>query len=146
MAKKKEENNKITPLEEQFVDIYFKMNFNGRLAIKQLKPHLTNESADVEASRMLSSVKVQDYVELKREQIRIKEEIELSWVVGQLKKIVIDVNAEQIERDANGKITDKPDRKSAIAALQQLSKIAGFETKKLDITSGGEKININFTD
>lgn len=146
MAQKKNEN-KLTPFEEQFLDVYFRMNFNGRLAMKQLKPHLSNESADVEASRLLSSVKVQDAIELKQEQIRMKEEIELAWIIKELKNIILDVNAEQIERDPiTGKIYDKPDRKSKIAALQQLSKIAGFETKKLDITSQGQKISINFTD
>ena len=146
MAKKKD-NNELTPFEEQFLDVYFRMNFNGRLAMKSLKPHLTNESADVEASRLLSSVKFKDAIEMKQEQIRLKEEIELSWIIKELKNIVLDVNAEQIERDpVTGKIYDKPDRKSKIAALQQLAKIGGFETKKIDLTSGGEKISINFTD
>ncbi len=147
MAQKKKNENELTPFEEQFLDVYIRMNNNGRLAYKSLKPGVKDTTADTEASKILSYPKVQSALEMKREQIRLKEEIELSWIIKELKNIVLDVNAEQIERDpVTGKIYDKPDRKSKIAALQQLSKIAGFETKKIDLTSGGEKISINFTD
>lgn len=145
--KKNENENELTPFEEQFLDVYIRMNNNGRLAYKSLKPGVKDTTADTEASKILSYPKVQSALEMKREQIRLKEEIELSWIIKELKNIVLDVNAEQIERDpVTGKIYDKPDRKSKIAALQQLVKIGGFETKKIDLTSGGEKISINFTD
>ena len=53
MAKKKIQEDKITPFQSQFVDIWFNMNFNGKLAYKQLKPTVTNETAEVEASMIL---------------------------------------------------------------------------------------------
>ena len=146
MAKKKEED-KITLFQQQFVDIWFNMNFNGKLAYKQLKPNVTNETATVEASKLLTIPNVQDYIELKREHIRIKQEISLDFIIAELKSIIIDVKQEEIERDATtGKITDKPDRRSAIEALKLLTRIGGYDTKKVDITSGGEKIKIDFTD
>lgn len=137
MARKN--NNEITDFEKQFVDVYLNMNMNGRLAYKQLKPGVTNDSADALASKLLSSIRVSDYLEMKQEQIRMKEEIQLSWIVSELKNIILDVKAEQIERDpVTGKIYIKPDRKSALAALAQLSKIAGFEVKKEDKENDNE--------
>ena len=130
MAKKKIQEDKLTPFQQQFVDIWFNMNFNGKLAYKQLKPNVSNQTAEVEASKLLRLPKVEDYIELKREQIRIKEEITLDFIVSGLKRIIYDVMQEQVERDDNGRITSKPDRKSALAAYQQLTKIAGFEAPK----------------
>lgn len=130
MAKKKVQEDKLTPFQQQFVDIWFNMNFNGKLAYKQLKPNVSNQTAEVEASKLLRLPKVEDYIELKREQIRIKEEITLDFIVSGLKRIIYDVMQEEVERDDNGRITSKPDRKSALAAYQQLTKIAGFEAPK----------------
>jgi hypothetical protein len=130
MAKKKIQEDKITPFQSQFVDIWFNMNFNGKLAYKQLKPTVTNETAEVEASKLLRLPKVQDYIELKREQIRLKQEVTLEFIVNGLKSIIFDVMQEEVERDQDGRITSKPDRKSALAAYQQLTKIAGFEAPK----------------
>ena len=141
MAKKKIQSepkkDKLTDIQKRFVDIWFNMNFNGRLAYKQLHPNVTNESADVMASKILSLDKVKDYIELKHEQLRLKEEIKLSFIVGELTNIVLDVKEETVERDDNGRITSKPDRANAIKALQQLSKLGGFETKKVDVSING---------
>jgi len=144
MAKKKIESKqtepkteKLTDIQKRFVDIWFNMNFNGRLAYKQLHPNVTNESADVMASKILSLDKVKDYIELKHEQLRLKEEIKLSFIVQELTNIVIDVKEETVERDDTGRITSKPDRANAIKALQQLSKLGGFETKKVDVSING---------
>jgi phage terminase small subunit len=143
MAKKKEED-KITPLQEQFVDIWFNMQFNGKLAYKKLKPNVTNETAEVEASKLLRLPKVQDYIELKREQIRIKEQVELSWVINQLKNIVYDINTnDHTVFDADGKAINKTDHRTKIEALKTLAKIAGLDNhqQKIDVTTNGENIN-----
>ena len=138
MARPKKEEDKLTPFQTQFVDIWFNMNFNGKLAYKQLKPNVTNETAEVEASKLLRMPKVQDYIELKREQIRIKQDVSLEFIVNGLKSIIFDVMQEEVERDDNGRITSKPDRKSALAAYQQLTKIAGFDApKKIDVKLSG---------
>lgn len=153
MAKKtnkEKEDDKLTPFQQQFIDIWFRMNFNGRLAYKQLKPHVTNETADAEASRILSTEKAKDYIELKKEQIRIKEEVELSWIVSQLKSIVEDITTQDITRfDDEGRPLNKTDHRAKIEAIKTLAKIAGLEAPiKQDITSNGQtlipeiKINI----
>ena len=139
---KKENPDVLTDFEKRFVDTYFNFNFNGRLAYKSLKPETTNESADALASKLLSSVKVKNFIEEKQAHISMQEDIQLSWVVKELKSIIYDVKQEETERDpATGRLIAKPDRKSALAALAQLSKIAGFETKKVDVTTNGESIN-----
>jgi hypothetical protein len=144
MAKKKEEDNKLTPFQEQFVNIWFK-HFNGRLAYKQLKPHVKNETADVEASKLLSLPKVNDAIELKREQIRIQEEVELSWIIKELKKIVYDINTNDFTTfDAEGKALNKTDHRAKIEAIKTLAKIGGLDNhqQKVDITTNGASLNL----
>jgi hypothetical protein len=145
MAKKKEDKELLIKQEmyqQQWVDVYFNTNFNGRMTSKFLKPHITLEAAEVDASRMLGNDKVKEMIVIKQEQIRLKEQITLDFIVNGLKSIIFDVMQEDIERDENGRITSKPDRKSALAAYQQLTKIAGFDApKKIDVTTNGENIN-----
>ena len=143
MAQKKK-NNELTQFEEQFINVYIKMNNNGRLAYKSLKPEVTNESADTLSSKLLSSIKVQEYLEMKREEIRQKEQIELSWLVQQLKNIILEEYSVEVDKDGEGeilRIKTKSNYQAKLQALQQLAKIAGFETKKVDITTNGDNIN-----
>lgn len=143
---KKQQPKTLTPFEIQFIDVWFNMGFNGRLAYKHLKPHVLNTTADAEASRILGKEKAIDYIELKREQIRLKEEIKLDFIVGQLTSIALDESTEEVLRDANGVIINrktKSNNSARIQAIQQLIKIAGLDApKKIDITTAGEKLNL----
>ena len=126
----KEQLKKQEIYQEQWVDTYFNTNLNGRMTSKFLKPHLTLDAAEVDAARMLGNARVKELIEIKQEHIRIKQEVSLEFIVNGLKSIIFDVMQEDVERDDNGRITSKPDRKSALAAYQQLTKIAGFEAPK----------------
>jgi hypothetical protein len=142
MAKAKKEDKEQLKKQElyqqQWVDTYFNTNLNGRMTSKFLKPHLTLDAAEVDAARMLGNARVKELIEIKQEHIRIKQDVSLEFIVNGLKRIIMDVSEEMIERDDNGRITSKPDRKSALAAYQQLTKIAGFEApKKQDISISG---------
>jgi hypothetical protein len=134
MAKAKKEDKEQLKKQElyqqQWVDTYFNTNLNGRMTSKFLKPHLTLDAAEVDAARMLGNARVKELIEIKQEDIRIKQDVSLEFIVNGLKRIIMDVSEEMIERDDNGRITSKPDRKSALAAYQQLTKIAGFEAPK----------------
>jgi hypothetical protein len=134
MAKAKKEDKEQLKKQElyqqQWVDTYFNTNLNGRMTSKFLKPHLTLDAAEVDAARMLGNARVKELIEIKQEHIRIKQDVSLEFIVNGLKRIIMDVSEEMIERDDNGRITSKPDRKSALAAYQQLTKIAGFEAPK----------------
>lgn len=136
---KKEDTLKKQELyQEQWVDTYFNTNFNGRMTSKFLKPHLSLESAEQDAARMLGNDRIKDLIAIKQEHIRIKQDVSLDFIVNGLKSIIFDVMQEEVERDDNGRITSKPDRKSALAAYQQLTKIAGFDApKKIDVKLSG---------
>ena len=138
----KEDPDKINDWEKRFIEAYFEFNFNGRLAYLHLKPDVTDKSADVLAHKLLALPRVKNYIENKQAHIAIQEDIKLSWVVKELKSIVEEVKLEITERDpATGRVISRPDRQSSLKALAQLSKIAGFETRKMDITTNGESIN-----
>lgn len=143
MAKKERIEKELSLFHKRFIDTWFNLNFNATLAYKQLKPNVATSTAESEASKILGSSLAKEYIELKQEQIRIKEDIKLSFIVQELTNIVLDIKQETIERDDNGRITSKPDRANSIKALQQLSKIGGFEaTKKVDVTTNGQSLNL----
>jgi hypothetical protein len=145
MAKKKDiqsdpTSDVLTAFETQFVDIWFNMGFNGRLAYKQLKPNVLSTTADTEASKLLSLPKIQDYIELKKEQLRMKEEIKLDFLVHQLTGIVLTEDTEEIERDGQGNILKtrtKTNNTARIQAMNLLSKLGGLETKKVEMKIDG---------
>lgn len=142
MARQKKDPNELNEFEERFLDTYMNMNFNGTLAYLSLKPHVQRNTAEVESSKILSKPKSQDYLDMKKEHIRLKEEVKLEFLVQELKKIVLDVASESIERDDNGRITSKPDRANAIKAIDLLAKLAGHnQPQKIDVTTNGENIN-----
>lgn len=143
MKKKKETLIKEEEYMIRWVDTYFNTNFNGRMTSKFLKPHLSLESCEVDAARMLGKDRVKELIAIKQEQIRMNENVELAWLIKELKDIVYDVNQEDIERDQDGKIINKPDRRSKLDAIKTLAKISGLDNhqQKLDITTNGENIN-----
>lgn len=136
-------DNKLTKQEEyeiRWVDAYFNHNFNGGLTSKSLKPHLSMESAMVEASKLLRKAKVQELIELKREHIRMRENVDLGFLISSLTKVVLDCEAEDTERDpATGKIWSKPDRVNLIKAVDGLAKLAGYYTQKIDVSGINEQ-------
>jgi len=143
-AKKTEKDEYgLTGFERQFVDLLFKNNFNGLLTYRTLKPELTQNSAAVESSRLLKNPNIQYYIDVKKEQIRKNEEIELSWLVKELKNIVYEINTEDhLTFDDKGKALNKPDYRNKIEAIKTLAKLAGYEQpKKIDITTDGQAFN-----
>jgi hypothetical protein len=139
--------DELTEKEIRFIDTWFNTGFNARVAYKMNNPHVTTASADAISSRILSTEAAQDYIELKKEQIRMKEEINLSFIVSELKSIIFEVKEQMEERDDNGRLVARKDFKSQLAALAQLSKLAGLDApRKIDVTSAGEPIKISFTD
>lgn len=145
MAKKK--NDEITEAQKRFVDTYINFGCNGRLAYKSLHPDVTNESAEVLASKILSNIKVKDYLEMKQAQIRMREEVKLDFLIGELQRIVLQSEVEEIERDSQGQIIktkSKTNNPSKIQAMALLAKLGGHEaTKKIDMKIDG---NINLKD
>lgn len=133
-------------VEQSFVNEYI-MNgcSNATAAFLLIKPNYNPASAAVEAHRFLKRPQIQSYLELKRKEVLEKEDIDLSYVVQGLKKIIDEVAEETVERDDKGRITNKPDRFAAIKAFEVLAKMGGFMEKKPNILiqSTGE-IDISF--
>jgi hypothetical protein len=137
---KKENTNQIKDWEKQFVDVYFNNGFNARQAYKTVKPNVKIESADVLSHQLLKEDRVKEYIEQKQIQIQMQQEVKLEWLVKELKEIVYEIKQQDPYELVDDKILVKKDYKALIAALDQLGKIGGHQTKKIDVTSGGEQI------
>ena len=133
--------------EQQFVNQYLMNGGNARAAFLACKPTYSPAAASSAASKLMKKPEVMTYLELRRTELASKEEIQFSYLVQNLKKIISDVNDEEIERDKNGRIVNKPDRQAALKAIETLSKLGGYMDKKSNVTiqSTGE-INISFGD
>jgi hypothetical protein len=137
----KPDSTELTEFERNFCDLWFRIR-NGRLAYKQLKPNVKDSTADTESSKILSLTKVKNYLEKKEVELQLKEQIELSWIIKELKDIVYDVNTNDFTTfDAEGRPLNKRDHRAKIEAIKTLAKIAGLEApNKLDVTSNGQTI------
>lgn len=140
---KKPESKELTEFERQFADIWFRIR-NGRLAYKQLKPHVKDTTADTEASKILGYAKVKTYIENKEVEMQLKEQVELSWIIKELKNIVYDINTQDMTVfDAEGRALNKTDHRAKIEAIKTIAKITGLEApKKVDVTTNGESLNL----
>ena len=104
--------DELTDFEKQFADIWFRIR-NGRVSYKRLKPEVKDTTADTEACKLLSLPKIKNYLEEKEIELRLKEEVELSWVVTQLKNIVYDINTnDHTVFDDDGKALNKTDHRA----------------------------------
>jgi hypothetical protein len=117
----------ISIVHKMFVDEYFTNGFNATLAYRNIKATANYNTGSKAAHDILKRPEVVDYVNFKREEIAAREDIQLSFIVQELKNII-----EETRVSKSNQIR--------LQALTQLSKIAGFETKKVDITSKGESI------
>ncbi len=119
--------------EIQVIDEWFANGFQNRLAYLKIKPNVSIETADVEASRLLSHPKSKVYIELKKEEARKRSEVTLDYLVDNLKKIVSDVAIEETERTKDGRLICKPDRVNMIKAIDLLSKLTGYQDTRKTI-------------
>jgi len=109
--------NGLTDMEQQFVNQYLTNGGNARAAFLVVKPSYSPQNASSASSKLMKKPEVIAYLELRRAELLNKEDIQLSYLVQNLKKIIADVNDESTERDKNGRIIHKPDRMSALKAL-----------------------------
>ena len=143
MAKKKEIESlpKLSAFESNFINVYFTLGFNGNKAYKMLRPEVSDATSRSESSKLLAKPHIQHAIEVENLRIKNEQDIDLGFLVKALKGVVYDVQQEFTERDANGRITTKPDRANLIKAVDTLAKLGGLYTQKVDMTTQGEKIN-----
>jgi phage terminase small subunit len=140
MARQKKNKDELNDLESRFLSIYINNGFNATASYLLASPGVTYETAKTEGNRLLTKPHVQREFELRKLAIKNKENIELGFLVQELKSIIYDIKTEEIERDQTGRITAKPDRANAIKAIDTLAKLAGLYTSKVDVTSNGDNI------
>jgi len=154
MAKKKINNEeselpKLTSFEEQFVGTLFNVGHIASKAYRILKPHVSEETAKVEACKLLAKPNIQHAIEVRKLEIRNREDIDLGFLVQELKSIIYELKPyEAVEYDANGRVINKKDYKSLIAAINSLAKLGGLDnhTQKIEIENNNEapqEITIN---
>jgi len=154
MAKKKINNEeselpKLTSFEEQFVGTLFNVGHIASKAYRILKPHVSEETAKSEASKLLAKPNIQHAIEVRKLKIRNREDIDLGFLVQELKSIIYELKPyEAVEYDANGRVINKKDYKSLIAAINSLAKLGGLDnhTQKIEIENNNEapqEITIN---
>jgi hypothetical protein len=156
MAKKKLNNEeqplpKLTNFEEQFVGVLFNVGHIASKAYKLCKPHVSDETAKVEASKLLTKPNIQHSIELRKLKIRNEEDISLGFLVSELKSIIYELKPfDAVEYSDDGRVINKKDYKSMIAAINSLAKLGGLDnhTQKIEIENNNEApqeitININ---
>jgi len=134
--------NMLSPIRKQVVDEWFINGMNAYKAYMKVKPFVKKNSAKQLAVILFKREDVQKYIEQKRNKMDNKSKIELEYLIKELVSIVESVKEEEIERDDRNRITSKPDRASALKAIDILAKIAGAYTNKIDVTTKGESLNL----
>ena len=132
VTNKKEE---ITPFQRQFVDIWFNFSFNGKMAYKQLKPNVTNETAEVEASKLLRNGKIKDYIQLKRDELnkinfkeninidKLNKEIEIKKLQLESLKLDNEILSIEIKKQILQSIKDNDSETKSL--IRQFNKLLG---------------------
>jgi len=151
MSQKKKDKNALTDLELNFISIWFSNGFNGTQAYRMAKPDCTEETARVAAAKLLAKDNVKSEIELRKLAIRNRENIDLGFLVSELKSIIYELKPyDAVEYNNEGRVINKKDYKSIIAAINTLAKIGGFDnhTQKIEIDNINETpqeitININ---
>lgn len=141
MARQKKTIEEINEFEDKFLSIYMQNGFNGTGAYILAKPNVSYDAARTEASKLLKKEHIQKELEIRKLALRNKENIELSFLVQNLKSVIYDVMQEETERDDNGRIISKPDRQNLLKSIDILAKLGGHYTQKVDVTTNGENIN-----
>jgi phage terminase small subunit len=141
MARQKKIIEEINDFEDKFLSIYMQNGFNATGAYVLAKPNVSYDAARTEASKLIQKPHIQKELEIRKLALRNKENIELSFLVQNLKTVIYDCMQENTERDQDGRITSKPDRQNLIKSIDILAKLGGHYTNKIDVTTNGENIN-----
>ena len=111
-----------------FIREYLKTK-NGTEAYCKVYPGVSRKNARIYASELLALPNVKAEIDAIKEEIKSKYKIEQEDLIAKLLHI------------ADNTTTASPS--ISIAALKEIGRLAGLYIEKRDITSGGEKININ---
>lgn len=126
--------DKLTANERIFVNEYLINGYNASKAIEKIslkKADIKNSSIRSLGARYLQHPNVKEYIKVYFEQLRTDKQTELNKYIEELNRLAF------IEEPTRTELQLK------LKALDLLQKI--YYGNKLDITSGGEKLNIKVT-
>jgi phage terminase small subunit len=131
--------NKLTNRHQKFCDEYLANGMNGTRAYLSVYTNVKkDETAMVNASRLLSTAKVSEYVKSKQKEQSEKSLMSYEELVNKFIWVVNNSEEEGIPTKA-GKITD---RSSMISALKEVGKLLShYPADKIDHTTKGESMN-----
>lgn len=115
---------------QQFIEEYMANGMNGTQAYLSTYPNVTEETANVNSSRLLSNAKIKAEIERLQAETSNKLQITKESLLKHLNDI--------LESTKN----DPKNKHNAIKSIEVLNKMLGFnEPNKTDITTNGESIN-----
>ena len=118
---------------KKFSDEYLTNGMNATKAYLSVYPTVKEETAAVNGHKLLRNTKIEAYVKAKREKDSKKLQITRDDIIEKLTLVVDKFLLE-------GRLTN-----NALKAIEILNKMTGWnEPEKLDITSKGESIIINY--
>ncbi len=130
MRKSKSKPNEPTEFELLFLNLWFQTGYNGSEAYRLAKPGCADSTARNEASKILAKQYIEEEIAKRKQDIMTRSEIKLDDIASKLKSLMYEC------------ISDN-DRTNLLKTIDILNKMGGFYKQNIDITSGGDKININ---
>jgi phage terminase small subunit len=124
---------------KQFAEEYLSNGMNATQAYLSVYKSVKNErTAEAAASRLLSNVKVKEYLYEKQKELSKKSEIDREFILEEYKQLLDSCKLEGM--DGAGTIKD---RTNWAKALAQITKMLGLDApEKQEITHKGISINI----
>jgi len=119
--------SELSEKQKLFCNIYLKNGMNAKRAY--IQAGYSEKTAEQASSRLLSNVKVSEYIALKQQKTAKKLDIDREFILKEL----LDIKRRTLEEDpANGKF---PQYQHALKAIEQIAKMLGLnEPEKIEIT------------
>lgn len=117
---------------------------NGNIAWKAYKAvykNISDATAMTEGPALLKEPHISTELDKLQQKVIEKYEIDRDYLVSELTELIKSCKEDGIPIGGGKIIKDRANWNKAVA---QLSKMFGFDVNKLDITSDGERISINF--
>lgn len=138
---------KLTPKQERFCEEYL-IDLNAKQAA--IRAGYSPKTAENQASRLLSIVKVQEFISEKRSKLSEKIGLSAEWVLNRLKDISDRcIQAEPVMiRGLDGKLVESGEYKFDSAGANKATELIGrhLGVFELDNKQKSSVINVNLTD
>jgi phage terminase small subunit len=135
--------DKLTDKQKRFCDEYL-IDLNAKQAA--IRTGYSAKTAEVQASRLLSNVKVQEYISHKQKKLEAKAEVNAQWVLDNLKFVAERCMIPEPLYDKQGNIVEYTFQAAgANRALELIGKHLGMFTDKIESKSVNTNIDIDLS-